>query len=225
MAPCTRPRRRPTRWRRPGRTSRQAPDDSHGSIAARNERGADRGAESGRCHRVTPEAGWETASMAAYQPANPESVFTYGAPQLKFGSGAADEIGYDLSATGARRVLVVTDPGVAATGAPQRVADRMTGFGIEAVVFDGAHVEPTDESLQFAVDWAREHGPWDAIVAVGGGASIDTAKAVTLLPTNSGELMDYVNKPVGGGRAPEKPLHPLIAVPTTTGTGAESTTI
>ncbi|MPQ97094.1 iron-containing alcohol dehydrogenase [Modestobacter sp. I12A-02628] len=160
-----------------------------------------------------------------HSPAQPESVFTYGAPQLKFGPGAADEIGYDLSQTGARRVLVVTDPGVAATGIPQRVADQMGGFGIEAHVFDGAHVEPTDQSLQHAVDWAREHGPWDAIVAVGGGSSIDTAKAVNLLTTNDGELMDYVNAPVGGGRAPLKPLHPLVAVPTTTGTGSESTTI
>jgi hydroxyacid-oxoacid transhydrogenase len=139
--------------------------------------------------------------------------------------GAADEIGYDLGQTGAKRVLVVTDPGVAATGHPQRVADQMGQFGIEAVVFDGAHVEPTDESLQHAVDWARDNGPWDAIVAVGGGTSIDTAKAVNLMTTNPGELMDYVNKPVGGGRAPVNPLHPLVAVPTTTGTGAESTTI
>jgi alcohol dehydrogenase class IV len=163
--------------------------------------------------------------MAGYAPANPESVFTYGAPHLKFGHGAAEEIGYDLAQTGAKRVLVVTDPGVAATGTPQRVADRMGRFDVEAHVFDGAHVEPTDESLQSAVDWAREHGPWDAIVAVGGGSSIDTAKAINLLTTNPGELMDYVNKPVGGGRAPSQPLHPLIAVPTTTGTGAESTTI
>ncbi|MBM7808708.1 alcohol dehydrogenase class IV [Geodermatophilus bullaregiensis] len=164
-------------------------------------------------------------TTSVYQPADPESVFTYGAPRLKFGVGAADEIGYDLSETGARRVLVVTDPGVAATGHPQRVADQMGQFGIEAHVFDGAHVEPTDESLQIAVDWAREHGPWDAIVAVGGGSSIDTAKAVDLLTTNPGELMDYVNKPVGEGRAPVNPLAPLVAVPTTTGTGAESTTI
>jgi alcohol dehydrogenase class IV len=160
-----------------------------------------------------------------YSPANPESVFTYGAPQLKFGPGASDEIGYDLSLTGAKRVLVVTDPGVAATGHPQRVADQMAQFGIEARVFDGAHVEPTDESLEHAVAWAREHGPWDAIVAVGGGSSIDTAKAINLLTTNPGELMDYVNKPVGAGRAPVNPLNPLVAVPTTTGTGAESTTI
>ncbi|XVX19622.1 hydroxyacid-oxoacid transhydrogenase [Actinomycetota bacterium] len=160
-----------------------------------------------------------------YQPANPESVFTYGAPQLKFGSGAADEIGYDLSLTGAKRVLIVTDEGVAATGTPQRVADQMAQFGIEAFVYDGAHVEPTDASLQEAIDNARASGPWDAFVAVGGGSSIDTAKAINLLLTNPGELMDYINAPVGGGQAPSQPLRPLVAVPTTTGTGSESTTI
>ncbi|MGY1720357.1 hydroxyacid-oxoacid transhydrogenase [Blastococcus sp. SYSU DS0552] len=158
-------------------------------------------------------------------PGNPESVFTYGAPQLKFGNGASDEIGFDLSRYGVRRVLVVTDPGVAATGHPQRVADQMAQFGIEARVFDGVHVEPTDQSLVAAIDEARSSGPWDAFVAVGGGSSIDTAKAINLLTTNPGELMDYVNVPVGKGQAPSQPLKPLVAVPTTTGTGSESTTI
>ena len=160
-----------------------------------------------------------------YHPAHPETVFTYGAPSLKFGPGASDEIGFDLSQHDVHRVLVVTDPGVAATGHPQRVADQMGRFGIEARVYDGAHVEPTDASLQEAIDFARESGPWDAYVAVGGGSSIDTAKAVNLLTTNPGELMDYVNAPVGKGMAPSKPLRPLVAVPTTTGTGSESTTI
>jgi hydroxyacid-oxoacid transhydrogenase len=163
--------------------------------------------------------------MSTDLPANPESVFTYGAPQLKFGTGASDEIGFDLSRLGVRRVLVVTDAGVAATGLPQRVAEQMAQFDIEARVFDGVHVEPTDESMQSAIDSARESGPWDAFVAVGGGSSIDTAKAINLLTTNPGELMDYVNVPVGKGQAPTKPLNPLVAVPTTTGTGAESTTI
>ncbi|HEX5881931.1 MAG TPA: hydroxyacid-oxoacid transhydrogenase [Actinomycetota bacterium] len=163
--------------------------------------------------------------MASTFPGGAETVFTYGAPLLKFGTGAADEIGYDLSQYGARRVLVVTDPGVAATGAPARIAGQMGRFGIEAHVYDGVHVEPTDASLQAAIDHATEHGPWDAYVAVGGGSSIDTAKAVDLLATNPGELLDYVNRPVGEGRAPSRPLDPLVAVPTTTGTGAESTTI
>ena len=163
--------------------------------------------------------------MSRTSPANPESVFTYGAPLLKFGSGASDEIGFDLSTYGVRRVLVVTDPGVAATGHPQRVADQMGQFGIEAQVWDGVHVEPTDVSLREAVEAARASGPWDAYVAVGGGSAIDTAKAINLLTTNPGDLMDYINAPVGGGQAPTEPLRPLVAVPTTTGTGSESTTI
>ena len=134
-------------------------------------------------------------------------------------------MGYDLSLLGATRALVITDPGIAATGIPQRVAEQMARFGIAAEVFDRVHVEPTDASMQAAVDFARDTGPYDAFVAVGGGSSIDTAKAVNLLSTNDGELMDYVNAPVGQGRAPARPLHPLVAVPTTTGTGAESTTI
>jgi hydroxyacid-oxoacid transhydrogenase len=154
-----------------------------------------------------------------------ETIFTYGAPQLKFGSGASDEIGYDLAQYGVRRALVVTDPGVAATGHPQRIADQLTSYGISAEVFDGVHVEPTDQSMRAAVDHARASGPWDAFVAVGGGSSIDTAKAVNLLSTNEGDLADYLNAPVGAGRAPANPLKPLVAVPTTTGTGAESTTV
>jgi alcohol dehydrogenase class IV len=154
-----------------------------------------------------------------------ETVFTYGAPLLKFGSGSSDEIGYDLSTYGVRRVLVITDPGVAATGHPQRIVEQINGFGIEARLFDRAHVEPTDVSMVEAVEFARENGPWDAFVAVGGGTAIDTAKAVNLLCTNPGELLDYVNAPVGGGKSPENTLAPLLAVPTTTGTGSESTTV
>jgi len=154
-----------------------------------------------------------------------ESVFTYGAPQLKFGAGASDEIGFDLTTYAAKRVLVVTDPGVAATGHPERIAEQVRARGIEAVVFDRVHVEPTDESIRAAVDFGRAEGPWDAIVAVGGGSAIDTAKAVNLLTTNDGDLMEYLNVPIGQGRAPSNPLKPLVAVPTTTGTGSESTTI
>ena len=154
-----------------------------------------------------------------------ETVFTYGAPALKFGPGAADEVGYDVRQLGVGRCLVVTDPGVAATGGPERVAEGLRAAGVRAEVWDGVHVEPTDASMRAAVDAARSSGPWDGVVAVGGGSSIDTAKVVALLTSNDGDLLDYVNAPIGGGRAPERPLVPLVAVPTTTGTGSESTTI
>src|SRR4029453_11819544 len=164
------------------------------------------------------------AAMPSTFSAGSETVFTYGAPLLKFGTGAADEIGHDLSQYGARRVLVITDPGIAATGLAARVAGQMGRYGIEAEVYDGVHVEPTDASLRAAVEHATERGPFDAYVAVGGGSRLDTPKAVHPLTTNPGELLDSVNRPVGEGRAPSRPLQPLVAVPTTTGTGAESTT-
>ena len=155
-----------------------------------------------------------------------ETVFTYGAPALKFGRGASDEIGYDLTTYDARRVLLLTDPGVAAAGHPDRVAERISGArrrGRRSST--GCTSSRPTPASRTPSTWAREEGPWDAFVAVGGGSAIDTAKAVNLLTTNPGELLDYVNAPVGRARAPQHPLKPLVAVPTTTGTGSESTTI
>ena len=152
-----------------------------------------------------------------------ESIFTWGAPPLKFGPGAVDEIGFDMAQYGARRVLILTDPRVSELGVPARIADSLAQYGISSEIFDGCHVEPTDDSMDKAAGYAREQGPWDGFVAVGGGSSIDTAKAVNLLTTDEGRLMDYVNQPIGQGRAPRRQLKPLIAVPTTAGTGSEST--
>jgi hydroxyacid-oxoacid transhydrogenase len=151
-----------------------------------------------------------------------ETVFTWGAPPLKFGIGAIDEIGFDCGQMGLSRVLIITDEGVAATGIPQRAAESMRNAGLKPAIFTGVHVEPTDESFRAAVEFAKDTD-WDGFVAVGGGSAIDTAKAVNLLTTNPGDLMDYVNKPVGGGKAPTEPVKPLVAVPTTAGTGSEST--
>ena len=163
--------------------------------------------------------------MAAATGAGPaeESIFTWGAPPLKFGAGAVDEIGFDMAQYGARRVLILTDPRINELGIPARVADSLARYGISSEIFDGVHVEPTDDSMDKAAGYAREQGPWDGFVAVGGGSSIDTAKAVNLLTTDDGALMDYVNQPIGRGRAPGRQLKPLIAVPTTAGTGSEST--
>jgi hydroxyacid-oxoacid transhydrogenase len=152
-----------------------------------------------------------------------ETIFTWGAPPLKFGAGATDEIGFELSQYGVRRVLIVTDPGVSAIGVPQRIADTLRRYDIASEIFDGVHVEPTDDSMSKAVEYARAQGEWDGFVAVGGGSAIDTAKAINLLTSHPGELMDYINKPIGRAKVPPGQLKPLVAVPTTAGTGSEST--
>ncbi|GAB94299.1 alcohol dehydrogenase class IV [Kineosphaera limosa] len=152
-----------------------------------------------------------------------ETIFTWGAPPLKFGAGALDEIGFEVAQYGLKRVLVVTDRGVERLGLAQRVVDALAAYEIEAGVYADVHVEPTDESVAAAVAFAREGGPWDGYVAIGGGSSIDTAKAVNLILTDGGELFDYLNAPIGEARAPKGALAPLFAVPTTAGTGSEST--
>lgn len=153
-----------------------------------------------------------------------ETVFTWAAPPLKFGLGAIAEVGEDLEAMGARKALVLTDPGVATTGVPDQVMHAAKSVGVSVDLFDQVAVEPTDESIEAAVSFARS-GDWDAYVAVGGGSVMDTAKAVNLLTTQPGTLMDYIATPIGDGKVPELPLKPLIAVPTTAGTGSEATTI
>lgn len=153
-----------------------------------------------------------------------ESIFTWAAPPLKFGHGALDEVGAEVAVRGCRSALVLADAGVVATGTPERVVDSLRAQGITAELYGTVGVEPTDLSINEAVAFARQRD-WDAYVAVGGGSVIDTAKAVNLLTTHEGELLDFVTPPIGGGRAPSHSLKPLIAVPTTAGTGSESTTI
>jgi alcohol dehydrogenase class IV len=153
-----------------------------------------------------------------------ETVFTLEATPLKYGPGASEEVGWELKRMGVGRVMLLTDPGVVKAGITGRIVERIEAEGIEAEVWDSSRVEPTDDSLQAAADFARDGG-FDGFVAVGGGSSIDTAKVSDLIATHGGEILDYVNAPVGGGKKPPSPLKPLLAVPTTAGTGAEATTV
>jgi hydroxyacid-oxoacid transhydrogenase len=153
-----------------------------------------------------------------------ERVFTVEATPVKFGPGAAADAGWELRRLGVARVLLVTDPGVAAAGHAERVRDAAAAEGIEVVVFDGVRVEPTLASLEAAIDAARD-ARVDGFVSVGGGSSIDTAKAADLVLSHPAPLMEYVNAPIGAGRTPPGPLLPHVAIPTTAGTGSEATTV
>ena len=153
-----------------------------------------------------------------------ERVFTLEATPVKFGPGASGDAGWELRRLGVGRALLVTDPGVAALGHPERIAGLLRDEGIEVVLYDRSRVEPTLDSLQDAADFALEHGV-DGFVSVGGGSSIDTAKVANLVLTHPAPVMDYVNPPVGQGRKPPSPLKPHLAIPTTSGTGSEATTV
>ena len=153
-----------------------------------------------------------------------ETIFTMEATPVKFGTGASAEAGWELKRLGVRRAMLVTDPGVAALGHPERIMKLLEAEGIEVVLYDRARVEPTIESFQHAADFAIEHEV-DGFVSVGGGSSMDTAKVANLVSTHPAPVMDYVNPPIGQGKKPPSPLKPHLAIPTTSGTGSEATTV
>jgi hydroxyacid-oxoacid transhydrogenase len=118
--------------------------------------------------------------------------------------------------------MVVTDPRLAKLPPVRAVMESLKAAGIDAVLFDRARTEPTDASFAEAIKFAQD-GKFDGYVAVGGGSSIDTAKAANLYATYPADLLAYVNAPIGRGEPVPGPLKPLIAVPTTAGTGSETT--
>ena len=153
-----------------------------------------------------------------------EQIFTLEATPLKFGPGSSAEAGWELKRLGVSRAMLVTDPGVREAGIADRVRESIEAEGIACEVFDRARVEPTADSFQEAADFAVD-GKFDGFVGVGGGSSLDTAKVADLVATHPAEIMAYVNPPVGEGRKPPGPLKPLLAIPTTAGTGSEATSV
>lgn len=152
-----------------------------------------------------------------------ETVFSLEAAQLKYGEGAVNELGWELGRLGLKRVLLVADPVLRDFGVTERVIAQIEGAGAQAVLYEDIAVEPTLESLQQAADFARMQDV-DGFIGLGGGSTIDTAKVANLITVHGGEIMDYVNPPIGAGRKPASPLRPLIAIPTTSGSGSEATT-
>ena len=145
------------------------------------------------------------------------------ASAVRFGAGVTREVGADLAELGAKQVLVITDPILRQLAPVQTVMESLEANRLPFVVFDRVRIEPSDESFLEAIAFARQH-PFDAIVAVGGGSTIDTAKAVNLYTTYPpADFLDYVNPPIGKGLPVPGPLKPLMAIPTTAGTGSETT--
>ena len=152
-----------------------------------------------------------------------DNAFEMAVSSIRFGTGVTREVGMDLADLGATHVLVITDPVVRRLPPMQTLIDSLEAGKIRYTIYDRVRVEPTDESFLDAISFGKDAN-FDAIVAIGGGSTIDTAKAVNLYVTYPpADFLDYVNPPIGKGLPVPGPLKPLFAIPTTAGTGSETT--
>jgi len=136
--------------------------------------------------------------------------------RVVFGPGVVDQLGTLAAELGCTRVLIVTDKGLADAGHGRHGQQALESAGLHVTVYDDVHPNPTTEDVDRCVVVARE-ADIDLIVGLGGGSSMDCAKGCNFLLTNGGRMEDYW----GVGKA-TKPMLPMIAVPTTSGTGSEA---
>ncbi len=138
---------------------------------------------------------------------------------ITFGRGAAEKLPEILKGYGLKKIMIVYDGGVKAAGISDQIVAQVEKTGIEYLIFDGVIPNPTNEVVESAAAKAKEAGV-EGFVAVGGGSSIDLAKAVNVLMTNPGSIGEY-----GGMNMVKNPCLPLIAIPTTAGTSSEITNV
>ena len=141
---------------------------------------------------------------------------------LRYGIGVTNEVGMDFKDMGVKRVLLMTDENLKNLTPVQRSIESLNSESIDFELYTNVRVEPNDLSFLEAINVAKK-GKFDAFLAVGGGSTIDTAKAANLYSTYPNDLLTYVNAPIGKGNPVPGPLKPLIAIPTTAGTGSETT--
>jgi alcohol dehydrogenase class IV len=153
-----------------------------------------------------------------------DTVWEFRITRYKFGIGAVKEIGYDMKRFGGSKVLIVTDKGVVKAGLLDKVKPYLEEQKIAVEVWDGVEPEPSARSISKGVEWSRDRG-FNLFVSIGGGSAIDSAKVINLILCHEGEILDYVAPPIGRGKPVPGPLNPHIAVPTTAGTGSETSPV
>ena len=149
-------------------------------------------------------------------------AFEMATSAVRFGYGVTREVGAELADLGKQHALVFTDSNLRSLPPVAIVLESLQEHKIRFSTFDRVRVEPTDESFREAVS-AAQADDFDSFVAVGGGSTIDTAKAANLYSCYPADFLDYVNPPIGRGKPVPGPLKTLIAIPTTAGTGSETT--
>ncbi|CAH3141671.1 unnamed protein product [Porites lobata] len=182
------------------------------------------GTSSCRCpaHSQTFSAGSRLSSTAKDH-IEPECAFEVANSSIRYGEGVTREVGMDFKNRGLTKVCVITDQKLVNLPPVQATIESLETNGVNYELYDKVRIEPTDASFKDAIDFAKR-GQFDSFLAVGGGSVIDTAKAANLYlchPEN--DFLDFVNEPIGKGMPVNKVLKPLIAIPTTAGTGSETT--
>ena len=153
-----------------------------------------------------------------------DQTFTIEAPNLKFGLGSIKELGEEAHLRNIRRAAIFTDPRVSKLDYFQAAIDSLSSSKIEFEVYEEVEVEPTDRSFNSAMLFAQQ-GQFDGYISIGGGSTMDTAKAANLFASYPDDLFAYVNAPIGQAKPIPGPLKPHIACPTTFGTASETTGI
>ncbi|KSU85440.1 alcohol dehydrogenase [Fictibacillus enclensis] len=144
----------------------------------------------------------------------------YSTERIVFGNGAIQQLGEILQRLGAKNVLLISDPGIKQAGIVDKVLALLEQASYHAVVYDQVIPEPPIDSALECYEFAKSQNT-DAVIGLGGGSSIDMAKIVALLVAHGGHPLDYY----GGENQVPGPIAPLVAIPTTAGTGSEVTSV
>lgn len=156
-------------------------------------------------------------------PPEKEYAFEMACSNIRYGEGVTCEVGKDFKNLHSKNICVMTDKQLIDTVGVRMALQSLDDEKLNYKLFTDIKVEPSDESFKRAIDFAKD-GNFDSFLAIGGGSVIDTCKASNLYSTNpSADFLDYVNAPIGKGLPVLHTLKPLIAIPTTAGTGSETT--